>query len=198
VAILNANYMAKRLSDYYTILFTNQNGFCAHEFIIDCRDFKKSTGVEVIDIAKRLQDYGFHSPTMSFPVAGCLMIEPTESEDKYELDRLCDALISIRNEIDLIAAGKLDRTVNPLKMAPHTLADVVSSAWNRPYSREMAAFPAGTPQTLNKFWPSVGRIDDVYGDQHVVCTCPPMSAYVESPVTSASNTLNKSASDSNA
>jgi len=183
VAILSANYMAKRLSDHYTILYTNQNGFCAHEFIIDCRDFKKSTGVEVIDIAKRLQDYGFHAPTMSFPVTGCLMIEPTESEDKNELDRLCDSLISIRNEIDLIAAGKLDKTVNPLKMAPHTLTDVVSSTWNRPYSREMAAFPAGKSQTLNKFWPSVGRIDDVYGDQHVVCTCPPMSSYAESSIT---------------
>jgi len=181
MAILNANYMAKRLSDYYHILFTNQNGYCAHEFIIDCRDFKKSTGIEVIDIAKRLQDYGFHSPTMSFPVAGCLMIEPTESEDRQELDRLCDALISIRKEIDLIATGKLDKTVNPLKMSPHSLTDVVSSTWNRPYSVEMAAFPAGKPQLLNKFWPSVRRIDDIYGDQHVVCTCPPMSDYVESP-----------------
>jgi glycine dehydrogenase len=185
LAILNANYMAKRLSDYYHILFTNKNGFCAHEFIIDCRNFKKTTGIEVIDIAKRLQDYGFHSPTMSFPVVGCLMIEPTESESKEELDRFCDALISIRHEIDMIEVGKLDKKVNPLKMAPHTLYDLVSSTWNRPYSREMAAFPLSYLRPETKFWPSVNRIDDVYGDQHVFCTCPPMSASYESPFLNA-------------
>lgn len=186
VAILNANYMARRLADYYHILFTNANGFCAHEFIIDCRDFKKPTGVEVIDIAKRLQDYGFHSPTMSFPVAGCLMIEPTESEDKKELDRFCDSLIAIRNEIDMIASGKLDREINPLKMAPHTLSDVVSSSWKRPYPRELAAFPVSFVKPETKFWPTVGRIDDVYGDQHLMCTCPPTSSY-DSDVDGASH-----------
>lgn len=177
MAILNANYMAKRLSDYYHILYTNSNGFCAHEFIIDCRDFKKTTSVEVIDIAKRLQDYGFHSPTMSFPVPGCLMIEPTESEDKGELDRFCDALIAIRKEIELIANGKLDRKVNPLKMAPHTVSDVISSDWNRPYPRELAAFPISFVKPETKFWPTVGRIDDVYGDQHLICTCPSVASY---------------------
>lgn len=179
VAILNANYMAKQLSNYYHILYANSNGYCAHEFIIDCRNFKKSSGIEVIDIAKRLQDYGFHSPTMSFPVPGCLMIEPTESEDKGELDRFCEALISIRREIDMIADGKLDRKVNPLKMAPHSLADVLTSEWNRPYSRELAAFPVSFIKPETKFWPTVGRIDDVYGDQNLICSCPPVSSFAE-------------------
>lgn len=179
-AILNANYMMFRLKDYYRILFTNDNGFCAHEFIVDCRDFKKKTGIEVMDIAKRLQDYGFHAPTMSFPVSGCLMIEPTESEDKEELDRYCDALISIRKEIQMIEDGKLDMKVNPLKMSPHCISDVTSSNWDRPYPREMAAYPADFIVPASKFWPSIGRIDDIYGDQNLVCSCPPMSVY-ESP-----------------
>merc|ERR1719334_629887 len=179
-AILNANYMRKRLENYYPVVFVNEQGFCAHEFIIDCRDFKKTTGVEVIDIAKRLQDYGFHAPTMSFPIAGCLMIEPTESEDKAELDRFCDALILIRKEIEMIADGKLDMVSNPLKCAPHAVADLLSSSWDRPYPREMGAFPAPYVLPSTKFFPSVSRIDDIYGDQHLVCSCPPMSDY-ESP-----------------
>ncbi|ELU04682.1 hypothetical protein CAPTEDRAFT_173618 [Capitella teleta] len=180
MAILNANYMAKRLRPYYKILFTNNTGFVAHEFILDCRDFKKESGVEVIDIAKRLQDYGFHAPTMSFPVSGCLMLEPTESEDKEEIDRYCDALICIRKEIQMIVDGKLDLKRNPLKMAPHTQDDVITSNWNRPYPREMAAFPADFVRPDNKFWPSVGRIDDIYGDQNLLTKCPPMKFY-ESP-----------------
>ncbi|XP_071116628.1 glycine dehydrogenase (decarboxylating), mitochondrial-like isoform X1 [Haliotis cracherodii] len=180
VAILNANYMSRRLNGHYKTLYTNDEGYVAHEFIIDCREFKKNSNIEVVDIAKRLQDYGFHSPTMSWPVAGTLMIEPTESEDKGELDRLCDALIAIRMEIHDIETGKLDMKVNPLKMSPHTQADVMSSNWDRPYTREQAAFPAQFVRPETKFWPTVGRIDDIYGDQNVVCTCPPMEAY-ESP-----------------
>ncbi|KAI0218008.1 Glycine dehydrogenase (decarboxylating), mitochondrial [Lamellibrachia satsuma] len=168
-AILNANYMASRLKGYYPIVFTNDNGYCAHEFILDCRDFKKKSFVEVADIAKRLQDYGFHAPTMSFPVAGCLMVEPTECEHKHELDRYCDALIHIRKEIALIEERKLDVEINPLKMAPHSLSDVTSSSWNRPYPREMGAFPAAFVKPDTKFWPSVNRIDDIYGDQHLQC-----------------------------
>lgn len=177
VALLGANYMMQRLDGYYPILFRNENGMCAHEFIIDCRGFKKKTGVEVIDIAKRMQDYGFHAPTMSFPVSGCMMIEPTESEDKAEMDRMCDALISIRKEIQMIEDGKLDIECNPLKMAPHPISDVTSSAWDRPYPREMGAFPAQFVIPATKFWPTVSRIDDIYGDQNLVCTCPPMSEY---------------------
>jgi len=177
VAVLGANYMMKRLDGYYPILFSNENGMCAHEFIIDCRGFKKLTGIEVIDIAKRMQDYGFHAPTMSFPVSGCMMIEPTESEDKAEMDRMCDALISIRKEIQMIEDGKLDIECNPLKMAPHPISDVTSSAWDRPYPREMGAFPAQFVIPATKFWPTVSRIDDIYGDQNLVCTCPPMSEY---------------------
>ncbi|KAL3868681.1 hypothetical protein ACJMK2_041459 [Sinanodonta woodiana] len=180
VAILNANYMSKRLEGYYKTLYTNDQGFVAHEFIMDCRDFKKSANIEVMDIAKRLQDYGFHSPTTSWPVIGTLMVEPTESEDKEELDRFCDALIAIRNEIKDIEEGKMDRRINPLKMAPHSLHDIASSNWDRPYSRELGAFPAAFVKPQTKFWPTVSRIDDIYGDQNLVCTCPPMSVY-ESP-----------------
>ncbi|XP_041356994.1 glycine dehydrogenase (decarboxylating), mitochondrial-like isoform X2 [Gigantopelta aegis] len=177
IAILNANYMSYRLNDYYKVLYKNENGFVAHEFIIDCRQFKKTASIEVADIAKRLQDYGFHSPTMSWPVSGTLMIEPTESEDKEELDKLCDAFIAIREEIQDIEDGKMDIKVNPLKMAPHTQSVVISSTWDRPYSREMAAYPADFVRPDTKFWPSVGRIDDKYGDQHIMCTCPPMKDY---------------------
>ncbi|ESN92671.1 hypothetical protein HELRODRAFT_95985 [Helobdella robusta] len=179
VAILNANYMVARLKGHYKILFTNKNGYCAHEFILDCRDFKNTTGIEVVDIAKRLQDYGFHSPTMSFPVSGCLMIEPTESEDKEELDKLCHALIEIRREIGMIERGEMDKTTNPLKMSPHTVSAVTSDAWSRPYSRWQAAFPLNFVSPTKKFWPSIGRIDDAYGDQHFHCQCPPISAYTE-------------------
>lgn len=177
VAILNANYMSQRLRGYFNTLFTNEEGFCAHEFIIDCRQFKKTANVDATDIAKRLQDYGFHAPTLSWPVSGTLMIEPTESEDKDELDRFCDALIAIRKEIADIEEGRMNQDINPLKMAPHTQQDVITSNWDRPYSPEMGAFPAPFVTPTSKFWPTVSRIDDIYGDQNLMCTCPPMSAY---------------------
>ncbi|KAI1904809.1 hypothetical protein AGOR_G00009500 [Albula goreensis] len=177
VAILNANYMAKRMESHYKVLFRGRRGFVAHEFILDVRPFKKSANIEAVDVAKRLQDYGFHAPTMSWPVAGTLMIEPTESEDKAELDRFCDALVRIRQEIADIEEGRMDVTINPLKMAPHSLACITSSTWDRPYSRECAAFPLPFIKPETKFWPSVSRIDDAYGDQHLVCTCPPMEVY---------------------
>jgi glycine dehydrogenase len=176
VAILNANYMAKRLEKYYSILYTGTSGMVAHEFILDLRQFKESAGIEAMDVAKRLMDYGFHAPTVSFPVAGTLMIEPTESESKAELDRFCEALILIRSEIQDIAEGRQPRTNNLLKNAPHTAAVVTATEWNRPYSREQAAFPAPWVK-LNKFWPSVSRIDEAYGDRHLVCSCPPIETY---------------------
>nr|XP_008539869.1 PREDICTED: glycine dehydrogenase (decarboxylating), mitochondrial isoform X3 [Equus przewalskii] len=180
IAILNANYMAKRLEKHYRVLFRGARGYVAHEFILDTRPFKKSANIEAVDVAKRLQDYGFHAPTMSWPVAGTLMVEPTESEDKAELDRFCDAMISIRQEIADIEEGRVDPRVNPLKMSPHSLTCVTSSHWDRPYSREVAAFPLPFVKPENKFWPTIARIDDIYGDQHLVCTCPPMEVY-ESP-----------------
>ncbi len=176
VAILNANYMAKRLEGHYNVLFKGPGGRCAHEFILDCRPFEKSAGIKVEDIAKRLQDYGFHGPTMSWPVPGTLMIEPTESEPKSELDRFCDAMIGIREEIRAIESGKADKADNPLKNAPHTMAMISASEWKHPYSRESAAFPLPYVRD-NKFWPFVGRVDNPYGDRNLVCTCPPMSAY---------------------
>jgi len=178
VAILNANYMAKRLETHYTILHRGNKNLVAHEFIVDARPFKKSANIEAVDIAKRLMDFGFHAPTMSWPVTGALMIEPTESEPKAELDRFCDALICIRQEIKDIEEGRMDRKVNPLKMAPHTLTQVFDSKWDRPYSREIGAFPAPFVQADTKLWPSVGRIDDSYGDKNLVCSCPPMETYV--------------------
>jgi glycine dehydrogenase len=176
IAILNANYMAKRLEKYYPILYTGTSGFVAHEFILDLRQFKESAGVEAMDVAKRLMDYGFHAPTVSFPVAGTLMIEPTESESKPELDRFCEAMILIRAEIQDIVDGRQPRTNNLLKNAPHTALTVTANEWDRPYSREQAAFPAPWVRD-HKFWPSVGRIDEAYGDRHLVCTCPPMDTY---------------------
>ncbi|MFO0775004.1 MAG: aminomethyl-transferring glycine dehydrogenase [Nitrospiraceae bacterium] len=176
VAILNANYMAKQLEPHYPILYTGTTGRVAHEFILDLRPFKDSTGVEAMDVAKRLMDYGFHAPTVSFPVPGTLMIEPTESESKEELDRFCQALILIRGEIRDIAEGRLTRTDNPLKQAPHTAAAVTAETWSRTYSRERAAFPAPWLR-VHKFWPSVGRIDEAYGDRNLMCTCPPVDAY---------------------
>ncbi|CAK9826760.1 Glycine dehydrogenase (decarboxylating), mitochondrial [Anthophora retusa] len=175
VAILNANYMSKKLENHYKILYKGKTGLVAHEFILDVRDFKKTGNIEVVDIAKRLMDYGFHAPTISWPVAGTLMIEPTESEDKKELDRFCNALISIRQEINDIENGKFDIAKNPLKLAPHTQEQVISSTWDRPYSREIAAFPAPFVKGSSKIWPSVGRIDDTYGDKNLFCTCPPVS-----------------------
>jgi len=176
VAILNANYMAKRLEKYYSIVYTGTTGHVAHEFILDLRPFKETSGVEAMDVAKRLMDYGFHAPTVSFPVAGTLMIEPTESEGKAELDRFCEAMIAIRAEIQAIADGHQPRTNNVLKNAPHTATTVTATDWNRPYTREQAAFP--TPSVrANKFWPAVSRIDEAYGDRHLICTCPPMDNY---------------------
>ncbi|OGW69019.1 MAG: glycine dehydrogenase (aminomethyl-transferring) [Nitrospirae bacterium RIFCSPLOWO2_01_FULL_62_17] len=175
VAILNANYMAKRLEKHYPVLYTGKKGFVAHEFILDVRPFKQ-TGVEAMDVAKRLMDYGFHAPTVSFPVAGTLMIEPTESESKTELDRFCEAMIKIRAEIQDIADGRLPKDDNPLKNAPHTMHAVTASDWKHAYSREQAAFPTSWARD-HKFWPSVARIDDAYGDRHLMCTCPPMESY---------------------
>ncbi|HET7374863.1 MAG TPA: aminomethyl-transferring glycine dehydrogenase, partial [Gemmatimonadaceae bacterium] len=178
IAILNANYVAKRLEPHYPVLYKGTNGTIAHECIVDPRAVKMSAGVEAEDIAKRLMDYGFHAPTLSFPVAGTLMIEPTESESKAELDRFCDALISIREEIREIEMGIADRHDNALKNAPHPLARVVGDKWEHAYGRERAAFPA--PWTRQyKFWPAVGRVESAYGDRNLICSCPPTDAYAE-------------------
>jgi glycine dehydrogenase len=177
-AILNANYMRARLQGQFEILYTNHNGQCAHEFIVDLRPFKKSAEIEAEDVAKRLMDYGFHAPTMSFPVPGTIMIEPTESEDKAELDRFCDALLSIRQEIRDIEEGKMDKKNNALKNAPHTQAMAISNEWNKPYTREQAAFPMYYV-TQNKFWPSVARVNNTYGDRNLICTCEPVESYME-------------------
>jgi glycine dehydrogenase len=176
VAILSANYIAKRLAGDYGLLYAGQGGLIAHECILDTRPFKASAGVEVEDIAKRLIDYGFHPPTVSFPVAGTLMVEPTESEPKEELDRFCDALIAIREEIREIETGTADRDNNLLNHAPHPLADLLADTWDRPYGRERAAFP--TPATRDhKIWPPVSRVDGAYGDRNLVCVCPPVEEY---------------------
>jgi glycine dehydrogenase len=177
VAILNANYIAKRLEGAYDVLYRGKTGRVAHECIIDTRPFAESAEVTVDDIAKRLIDNGFHAPTMSWPVAGTLMIEPTESETKAELDRFCDAMLAIRAEIRAIEDGKIDRDNNPLKNAPHTMEDLVKE-WDRPYSREQGCFPPGAFR-VDKYWPPVNRVDNVYGDRHLVCTCPPMEEYAE-------------------
>ncbi|MES2356177.1 MAG: aminomethyl-transferring glycine dehydrogenase [Pseudomonadota bacterium] len=175
MAILNANYIAHQLAPHYPILYTGTNGRVAHECIVDLRELKDRTGVSVEDVAKRLIDFGFHSPTMSFPVAGTLMIEPTESESKEELDRFCTAMIKIREEIEAVASGAFEAENNPLKNAPHTAMDLAGE-WNHPYSREQAVFPVASLRT-GKYWPPVGRIDNVYGDRNLVCTCPPLSEY---------------------
>lgn len=175
LAIFNANYIKERLSDHFKILYTGSNGRCAHEMIVDCRDFKKA-GIEVEDIAKRLMDYGFHAPTVSFPVAGTLMIEPTESEPKSEMDRFVDALIEIRNEIREVEEGRADKENNVLKNAPHTAAIITADDWNRPYSRQKAAYPLPFVKEA-KFWPSVSRVDNAYGDRNLVCSCLPMEEY---------------------
>jgi glycine dehydrogenase len=183
VAILNANYIKARLAGHYDVLFTNHNGRVAHEMIFDLRPFKHGSGpsIDEQDVAKRLMDYGFHAPTVSFPVPGTMMIEPTESESKAELDRFCDALLAIRREIQDVIDGKADARDNVLKNAPHTAAEVSSDAWSHPYTREQAAYP--TPFVrANKFWPAVGRIDNPYGDRNLVCACPPIKTYVEEEV----------------
>jgi glycine dehydrogenase len=176
VAILNANYIAKRLENHYSVLYKGTNGFVAHECILDLREFKKTADIEVDDIAKRLIDYGFHPPTVSWPVAGTVMVEPTESESLAELDRFCDAMIAIREEIREIEIGNVDKQNNALKNAPHTIVDLVDANWDRPYSREQAVFPVAGLQDY-KFWPAVGRIDQAYGDRNLVCSCLPMDAY---------------------
>jgi glycine dehydrogenase len=176
VAILNANYIAKRLESYYPVLYKGKAGLVAHECILDLRAVKKSAGIEVEDIAKRLMDYGFHAPTVSWPVAGTVMVEPTESESQEELDRFCEAMIAIRKEIQGIENGTMDASNNLLKNAPHTAESLMVAEWNHPYSREEAAYPA--PWTReHKFWPAVGRIDNAFGDRNFVCSCLPMEAY---------------------
>ncbi|MDE1192780.1 MAG: aminomethyl-transferring glycine dehydrogenase [Arachidicoccus sp.] len=177
-AILNANYMKSRLQKYFPILFAGENGTCGHEFIVDLRPFKTSAHIEAEDVAKRLMDYGFHAPTMSFPVAGTIMIEPTESEDKGELDRFCDALINIYHEIKAVENGEVDANDNVLKNAPHTQQVICADEWNHSYSREYAAFPMAYVKE-NKFWPSVSRINNTYGDRNLVCTCEPVENYAE-------------------
>jgi glycine dehydrogenase len=176
-AILNANYMKARLEKYYTILYTGKNGHCAHEFIVDLRPFKILAGIEAEDVAKRLIDFGFHAPTMSFPVAGTIMIEPTESEDKPELDRFCDALIAIYHEIKDIETGKIDKLNNPLKNAPHTQAIICADEWNKLYSRSQAAFPLPYI-AANKFWPSIARVNNTHGDRNLICSCQPIESYM--------------------
>jgi glycine dehydrogenase len=173
VAILNANYMARRLEPHFPILYKGKNGRVAHECILDLREWKQRAGIEVEDVAKRLMDYGFHAPTMSWPVPGTLMIEPTESESLDELDRFCDAMIAIHGELVAVEEGRLDKEDNPLKNAPHTAECVMADDWPHPYSREVAAFPLPWLRA-NKFWPSVRRVDNVYGDRNLFCTCAPV------------------------
>ena len=170
-AILAANYISVRLRDHYPTLYTSDNGRVAHECILDLRPLKESSGISAEDVAKRLIDYGFHAPTLSFPVAGTLMVEPTESEAQYELDRFCAAMIAIRGEIDEVVAGTWPVEDSPLRGAPHTAACLVDE-WDRPYSRQQAGFPAGEGQLAGKLWPAVARIDNAYGDRNLVCTCP--------------------------
>jgi glycine dehydrogenase len=174
-AILSANYVAKRLSEHYPVLYTGPNGLVAHECIIDLRQITKDTGVTGEDVAKRLIDYGFHAPTMSFPVAGTLMIEPTESEDLVELDRFCDAMAAIKAEIDRVGSGELDREDNPLRQAPHTAA-MLAGDWKHGYERAEAVFPAGVVPS-DKYWPPVRRVDGAYGDRNLVCSCPSPEAF---------------------
>ena len=181
ISILNANYIKARLEPYFNVLYTGAKGRVAHELMFDMRNFKTSAQIEVEDIAKRLMDYGFHAPTVSFPVHGTLMVEPTESESKKEIDRFCDALISIREEIKEIETGIADINDNVLKNAPHTVQSIISDNWNHSYTREKAAYPV--PGTRNnKFWPTVGRINNAYGDRNLVCSCPPVTDYIETNI----------------
>jgi glycine dehydrogenase len=175
VAVLAANYVATRLEKHYPVLYRGHGGLVAHECILDLRGVSKASGVSVDDVAKRLIDHGFHAPTMSFPVAGTLMVEPTESEDLVELDRFIEAMVAIRDEISLVEKGEWDPETSPLRHAPHTAAALVSDAWERPYSRELGAFPSG--KDPDKYWPPVARIDQAYGDRNLVCACPDPSAF---------------------
>jgi glycine dehydrogenase len=177
IAILNANYIAHRLDPHFPVLYRGKGGLVAHECILDLRGWK-NFGIEVEDVAKRLMDYGFHAPTISWPVPGTMMIEPTESESLAELDRFCDAMISIHGEMKAIESGAMDRSNNPLKRAPHTASAVTADTWDRPYSRQTAAFPAPWLRA-HKFWPAVARIDNVYGDRNLQCSCPPVEAFAE-------------------
>lgn len=177
-AILNANYLKSKLEQHYKILYTNDKGRVAHEMILECRDFKAASGVEVSDIAKRLMDYGFHAPTVSFPVAGTLMVEPTESESKEELDRFVETMIAIKEEVNDIIEGKADKTNNVLKNAPHTSKVLLADNWDKPYSRQQAAFPLKWVEDA-KYWTTVGRVDDAYGDRNLVCSCNPIEDYAE-------------------
>jgi glycine dehydrogenase len=176
VAILNANYMAKKLESHFPVLYKGISNYNAHEFIIDLRDLRKESGISDEDVAKRLMDYGFHAPTMSFPVPGTLMIEPTESESKEELDRFCNAMISIKKEIRHVIDGTYDEKDNPLKNAPHTAERIITGEWNHGYSRETAAYPAAWLKD-HKYWPTVGRVDNAYGDRNLICSCPPLEEY---------------------
>jgi glycine dehydrogenase len=178
VAVLNANYIASRLRAHYPVLYTGQGGLVAHECILDLRPLTKATGVTVDDVAKRLVDYGFHAPTMSFPVAGTLMVEPTESEDLGEIDRFCDAMIAIRAEADKVGDGIWPKDDNPLRNAPHTAEMVTADTWDRPYPRSVGAYPVASLRAA-KYWPPVRRIDGAYGDRHLVCTCPPPQAFAD-------------------
>ena len=176
MAILNANYIAKKLSPYYPVLYKGKEGLVAHECILDLRPLKKTSGIDVVDVAKRLMDFGFHSPTMSFPVPGTLMVEPTESESKAEMDRLIEAMITIRKEIDQVEKGQWDIKDNPLVNSPHPAMTVTATEWKHSYSREIAAFPLPWVRS-NKIWPAVARVDNAYGDRNVMCSCPPLEAY---------------------
>jgi glycine dehydrogenase len=175
-AVLSANYIARRLDAAFPVLYTGEHGDVAHECILDLRTITKATGVSVDDVAKRLMDYGFHAPTMSFPVSGTLMVEPTESESRRELDRFCDAMLAIRAEIDRVAAGDWPADDNPLRHAPHTAEDIADDEWAHPYGREVAAFPVPGLRVA-KYFPPVGRIDAAYGDRNLICSCPPIEAY---------------------
>jgi glycine dehydrogenase len=180
IAMLNANYIKARMEERYPVLYSGANGRVAHELIFDLRPFKARTGIDESDVAKRLMDYGFHAPTVSFPVPGTLMVEPTESEPKEELDRFCDAMLAIRDEIQAVADGRSDPSDNALKHAPHTAEDVSANEWTHRYSREQAAFPAAHVRHY-KFWPPVSRIDNPYGDRNLMCACPPIEDYANQP-----------------
>jgi glycine dehydrogenase len=175
-AILNANYIKSRLEKHYPVLYTRQNGRVAHEMIFDLRPLKQASGIDETDVAKRLMDYGFHAPTMSFPIAGTLMVEPTESESLAELDRFCEAMIAIRDEIRKVESNTWPREDNPLKAAPHTTEALLKADWAHPYSREEAAYPLKSLR-LQKYWSPVGRVDNVYGDRNLFCSCVPLAAY---------------------